>query len=281
MFHFWGPQVYEIFGGVLELRASIKDGDAEMLDMLVYYFLPIMVQLGKTNYKNLFADHIVLSEWDNPTRRRLYMEQMCMNVETVDGHKVARDEILEMLMGCLKPIMKKHGEYLTTEAAKHAFLAKTVRRMMESSGGGRNKPVRHHVTAKRFNDMTLMLGQFLRSGVADYTSKEEEWSMENHTMHNVAHQQDTVGEARGFENSIMTVQEAILDSEAEVGTTHRVIRGQATSNGSAVLLIESMNICQMCSKDAVGSDNTGSLSCYGCSSLLDELSCANGFKEWD
>ena len=198
MFHFWGPQIWKIFGGVKALRECISEGESEKLDFFVVYFLKLMAQLNKPNYKKLFIDHIIMMTYDNPTRRRRYLETMFANIESVD-HKVARDEVLEMCMAILKPMLRTNGENVMNQVAKNVFLAKTIQRLFESGGGGVRDRVRNKVTAKRMDDMTSMVGLFLRSGVCNTSIKLNKWDMENATLHNVSHHQSDIGKARGFE----------------------------------------------------------------------------------
>ena len=231
MFHFWGTQTYQLFGGVLALRACIRDGDAEKLDCFVLFFFPMVLNLGKTNYQKLFADHIILMTYDNIIRRRKYFETMCVNVESPHGrHKIAKDEVLEVSMDILKPVLRVNGESLVDVLSKHIFLAKTIQRLVETSAGGRTSAVRHHVDAKQLDDMTAMVGLFMRSGVCDPAIQTIEWSFENQTLHLVAHHQSDIGEARQKEG--WTLEMNGTEAAASVGLisagTHRIIRAQVT-----------------------------------------------------
>ena len=104
------------------------------------------------------------------------------------------DDLIERLMGELKPICRKHGLEVMEDYAKCAFFATALRRMMTKRH--RTKPgERARYESRRYPAKAKLMRLFMRAGLANIDNLKKLWKLEAETLHRVAHEEGDYGGA--------------------------------------------------------------------------------------
>lgn len=104
------------------------------------------------------------------------------------------DDLIERLMGELKPICRRHGLEVTFDYAKCAFFATALRRMMTKRHRAESGE-RARYESRRYPAKAKLMRLFMRAGLANIDNLNKAWNLEAETLHRVAHEEGDYGGA--------------------------------------------------------------------------------------
>jgi len=183
----------------------------------------------------LLAQGIENSIYDHPLRAANWMARQTASDVSTTGHANGRDEFFEFHMKEFKGMCRTYGERRVMQMAQVAGWPTWLRRKFDSAADtSNNRSVRAKKHAPQYQHMYSVAMMFLRMGVCDQSTRNNIWSLENRTGHNVTHRQSAIGGAmKRYEGKLLKLSTSDLvelNINANAGT-FRCIRAQAIATG--------------------------------------------------
>jgi hypothetical protein len=241
MHQFWGVQARDLFQSAKEVCESIRWKDCEVLDILVKWYLPVMIQVHKTNYTTMMCQEIEQMTYDSHYRRKHWQIQRFKQDRSALGHASGADCVCEWAVGECKPVQKRLGKATMKLFSRRMFLLTFVKRLFGASAAGRERGVRSAKRAPRIKHLLGLSKYFMNAGVCSEATKTIEWSLENQTMFDVANQVRGIGAAMKVENhSVQLSKQQLISLGSPTSTpgTYICRRAQALPRQEASLVLD-------------------------------------------